>query len=143
MFTTVNWIVYGTPSAVPLEPSKLVRMSLRTTPLSLSTSGPLEPSPGYGPPVSSGITEHVVTAVVPVVVVVTPEVVDVVDDDVPFVVAVALVESFPPEHPATARPSPPRSTSAPRRDTGFVRRSGWSLSGSVMRTGWPPRLHRP
>ncbi|MEU7789878.1 hypothetical protein [Amycolatopsis sp. NPDC049159] len=31
-------------------------MSARTTPLCSSTSGPLEPSPGYGPAVSSGIS---------------------------------------------------------------------------------------
>ena len=31
-------------------------MSLRTTPLSASTFGPLEPSPGNGPAVSSGIS---------------------------------------------------------------------------------------
>ena len=46
----------GTPPAVPLEPPKLDRMSLRTIPLCSSTSGPLEPSPGYGPAVSSGIS---------------------------------------------------------------------------------------
>ena len=33
---------------------KLDRMSLRTTPLCSSTSGPFDPSPGYGPAVSSG-----------------------------------------------------------------------------------------
>ena len=49
-------IVSGTPSAVPDEPPKLVVMSLRTTPLSVSTSGPLVPSPGNGPAVSSGMT---------------------------------------------------------------------------------------
>src|SRR4051794_19788795 len=140
MFTTVNEIVYGTPAAVPVAPSKLVVMSLRTTPFSFSTSGPLEPSPGYGPPVSSGITEHDVTvAVDAAVVVVAPAAVDVVDDDAPFVVAVALLESLPPEHPATASPRPPRSTSAPRRDTGFVRTSSWFPSGSVM----PPGCARP
>ena len=32
-------------------------MSLRTTPLSASAFGPLEPSPGNGPAVSSGIEE--------------------------------------------------------------------------------------
>ncbi|WP_410635980.1 hypothetical protein [Amycolatopsis sp. cmx-4-83] len=31
-------------------------MSARTMPLCSSTSGPLEPSPGYGPAVSSGIS---------------------------------------------------------------------------------------
>ena len=46
----------ATPSATPEAPAKLVVMSLRTTPVSVSTFGPLEPSPGYGPAVSSGIS---------------------------------------------------------------------------------------
>jgi len=37
-------------------------MSLRTTPLSVSALGPLEPSPGYGPAVSSGISSAAVVA---------------------------------------------------------------------------------
>src|SRR5829696_4881882 len=124
MFTTVNWIVYGTPSAVPVMPSKLVVMSLRTTPLSASASGPFEPSPGYGPAVSSGMIVQSVTvaAVEPAVVVAAPDVPEV-DDDAPFVVAVASLLSLPPEHPTTARPRPPSSTSAPRRETGLVTRS--------------------
>ncbi len=36
----------GTPSATPDASPKLLVMSLRTTPLSVSTFGPLEPSPG-------------------------------------------------------------------------------------------------
>ena len=39
-------MVRGTPSALPVAPPKLLVMSLRTTPLSASTSGPFEPSPG-------------------------------------------------------------------------------------------------
>ena len=39
-------MVVGTPLAVPDASPKLVVMSLRTTPLSVSTFGPLEPSPG-------------------------------------------------------------------------------------------------
>ncbi|SDY52861.1 hypothetical protein SAMN05661080_03760 [Modestobacter sp. DSM 44400] len=39
-------MVSGTPSAVVVELPKLERMSLRTMPLSVSTFGPLEPSPG-------------------------------------------------------------------------------------------------
>ena len=35
---------------------KLGRMSLRTIPLWSSTFGPFDPSPGYGPAVSSGIS---------------------------------------------------------------------------------------
>ena len=52
---TVSSIVSGTPSATVVELPKLARMSLRTTPLSVSTLTPLEPSPGNGPAVSSGI----------------------------------------------------------------------------------------
>src|SRR6478609_1111115 len=51
-------IVSGMPSAVPVRSPKLERMSLRTTPLWLRTSGPFEPSPGNGPAVSSGITSQ-------------------------------------------------------------------------------------
>src|SRR6266571_4404679 len=54
--TTVSAIVSGTPAAVPLGPAKLDRMSVRTMPDWVSTSGPLEPSPGNGPAVSSGIS---------------------------------------------------------------------------------------
>jgi hypothetical protein len=46
----------GTPSARPLAAPKLERMSPRTMPESVSTFGPFEPSPGYGPAVSSGIS---------------------------------------------------------------------------------------
>ncbi len=45
----------GTPAAV-VPPSRLERMSLRTMPDRSRTSGPLDPSPGYGPAVSSGIS---------------------------------------------------------------------------------------
>jgi hypothetical protein len=38
--------VNGTPVAVPLDEPKLEWMSRRTMPLSVRTSGPLEPSPG-------------------------------------------------------------------------------------------------
>ena len=46
----------GTPRAFVVEEPKLEVMSLRTTPLSVNTLAPLEPSPGYGPAVSSGIS---------------------------------------------------------------------------------------
>ena len=79
-------MVSGTPAATPAAPLKLLRMSLRTTPDCVSTlTTPLElllvPSPGYGPPVSSGITEHepVVVVVVGVVVVVVVVAVGVVE----------------------------------------------------------------
>ena len=47
-----------------LEP-KLEVMSLRTMPLSVSTLVPLEPSPGYGPAVSSGSSPFAVSLVSP------------------------------------------------------------------------------
>ncbi|MEV4144077.1 hypothetical protein AB0J40_10440 [Amycolatopsis sp. NPDC049691] len=50
--------VIGTPSAVALPVPKVDRMSARTIPLYSSTSGPFESSPGYGPAVSSGISEE-------------------------------------------------------------------------------------
>ena len=43
---------------MPEAPPKLLVMSRRTTPLSVSALGPLEPSPGKGPAVSSGIEEE-------------------------------------------------------------------------------------
>ena len=49
-------MVSGTPVAVVVELPKLERMSWRTTPLCSRMSGPLEPSPGYGPAVSSGMS---------------------------------------------------------------------------------------
>ena len=52
--SSVSSTVVGTPAATPDASPKLLVMSLRTTPLSASTFGPLEPSPGNGPPVSSG-----------------------------------------------------------------------------------------
>jgi hypothetical protein len=51
------------------EAAKLERISLRTTPVRLSTFGPLEPSPGYGPAVSCGTTVHALLVVPPLVVV--------------------------------------------------------------------------
>jgi hypothetical protein len=58
----VSSSVMGAPWAVPLAPPKLLRMSLRTMPLCSSTSGPFEPSPGYGPAVSSGISPDAAVA---------------------------------------------------------------------------------
>ncbi len=51
-------MVRGTPSATVVDEPKLEVMSARTIPLSESTSGPLEPSPGNGPAVSSGMTSQ-------------------------------------------------------------------------------------
>ena len=57
--TSVRVTTSGMPTAVPLRPAKLERMSLRTPPDCPSTLGPLDPSPGYGPAVSEGIVLHV------------------------------------------------------------------------------------
>jgi hypothetical protein len=64
----------GTPSALPLSPAKLDRMSRRTTPDAERTVGPFEPSAGNGPAVSLGIVLHARDGVVgvPGVLVVTP-----------------------------------------------------------------------
>src|SRR5215207_5657781 len=104
------------PSATPDADPKLLVMSLRTMPDSVSTFGPFDPSPGYGPPVSSGIAS---TSVAELDAEDEAEGVLEVPADVPPLDG--LVE--PPEllssaaHPATtARPAPAR-----RRRT-FLRR---------------------
>jgi hypothetical protein len=53
----------GTPSAFVVLDPKLDVMSLRTMPLWVSTFAPLDPSPGYGPDVSSGISPFAVSLV--------------------------------------------------------------------------------
>src|SRR5262245_22017833 len=77
--------VVGTPSAVPIAPAKLERMSPRTTPSWSRAFGPFVPSPGNGPAVSSGIgsvlTAAGVDSVVADVPVVASVVLDVVDGD--------------------------------------------------------------
>ncbi|WP_367616046.1 hypothetical protein [Phycicoccus avicenniae] len=50
------------PGAVALASPKLLVMSERTTPDCSRTSAPFEPSPGYGPAVSSGISTRSVAA---------------------------------------------------------------------------------
>ena len=70
-------------------------MSLRTTPLSLKTFGPLEPSPGNGPAVSPGMVSQATDSLLSVVTAVSEEVAAVaaaiVEADSP--VAVGVVES--------------------------------------------------
>jgi len=62
----VRLIVSGTPVAMVVDEPKLERMSLRTTPLSASTSGPFDSSLWNGPAVSSGMTAQLApTAAVP------------------------------------------------------------------------------
>ena len=60
-------MVSGMPSALVVLEPKLEVMSLRTMPLSVSTFAPLEPSPGYGPAVSSGSSPLAVSLVSPLV----------------------------------------------------------------------------
>src|SRR5262249_42285651 len=82
----------------------------RTTPDCVSTSGPLEPSPGNGPAVSSGIGIDVA----PLVLVVDDDAADVVDGEV---VGSAASEPLPlPQAAATATTAaPPRNCKAWRR----------------------------
>jgi pimeloyl-ACP methyl ester carboxylesterase len=53
----------GTPSALVVLDPKLEVMSRRTMPLWVSTLAPFEPSPGYGPAVSVGISPLAVSLV--------------------------------------------------------------------------------
>src|SRR4051794_39687410 len=97
--TSLSFTVRGTPAAVVVDDPKLDRMSRRTTPLSVRTFGPFEPSPGYGPAVSWGILpgdvgEPVAAAVVlvvavdpPALVVELPPAAVLVDEDVDVVCA--------------------------------------------------------
>ena len=101
--TSCSLTVSGTPSAVPLAPATLVRMSWRTMPariraLATPLTDELVPSAGYGPPVSSGMTLQVaLLAVVPVVPVLP----------LPLVVAVValvlVVPALPPPQLASGR----------------------------------------
>jgi hypothetical protein len=95
----------STPSAVPVPDPKLERMSRRTTPSSVSTFGPFEPSPGYGPAVSSGIGSPQSEASADDVLV--EDVVDVdvdVDDD-----EVVEDDGSRPQAPRATRPAPASS----------------------------------
>src|SRR4051794_18826052 len=107
MSVTVSVMVSGTPWATPLAPPKLERMSLRTIPLWDRALGPLDPSPGYGPAVSSGMTAQL-AAVAAVVV----EVVDgaVVVDEVaapPAASELELLDRQPMAPAAANRAAPP------------------------------------
>jgi hypothetical protein len=102
--STVN----GTPSATPVAEPMLERRSLRTMSASVSTLGPLEPSPGNGPAVSSGIGSQLVTAADGVELSVAAV------ESTPDVAAVvpALAAALPQAARATA---PPASASSRRR----------------------------
>ena len=106
------------PSAVPLAEPKLDRMSLRTIPDSVSTFGPFEPSPGYGPDVSSGISSQL--AAVSAALGVVGEAAPVSSDPVP-VEPVAGVSSSEAHPTSVASPTPANRVNARRRLS--VRRS--------------------
>src|SRR5256885_2009988 len=114
----VSSIVVGTPVAVPLSEPKLLVRSLRTMPSWVSTFGPFEPSPGYGPAVSSGIASDTSTLELAMLVLVVVEE-EVVDDEEPELVdAPAAVLLSDDEHPMrAAAPTPPSMVSARRRVT--------------------------
>jgi hypothetical protein len=107
------------PSAVPLASPNDDRMSLRTIPLCASTSGPLDPSPGQGPAVSSGISPLAVA----------PAADDELAEELP------LLESDPQAaSPTEAAPTP--STPSIRRRLNSVPRSKpspWSTTSSSGR----------
>src|SRR3954470_16987343 len=122
-------IVSGTPSATVVDVPKLDRMSLRTTPAWVRTSGPFEPSPGNGPAVSSGT--GVVLEPDPLVVL-EPEARVVV---VPTARDAALFDVAQPARATT--PTPPNNLRSSRRS--MLQRYG--RSGSPKR-GSAQLLHR-
>src|ERR671914_2085873 len=124
--------VVGTPSATPEALPKLFVMSSRTTPLSVRTLGPFDPSPGNGPAVSSGISD-----VVPA------------DDSVSEDVAVAeapevVSPSEPPQAATMTEPTPPANRpTAVRRETrrgrAYERPPAWSsVAASYLSMSTPP-----
>src|SRR5690349_13139914 len=142
MVNTVRRRVIGTPSAVVVDVPKLDRMSLRMIPLSVSTFGPLVPSPGYGPLVSSGISVSVPPAAARAVV--DPAAEDALDeepaaaDDEPD--AAEDVEVTPQAaSPSVAAPSP-KAFSIRRRLTRVVTSNDrpWSTSSSSGRASGRP-----
>jgi hypothetical protein len=116
---TVSLMTSGTPSAVVVEEPKLERMSLRTMPESSSTLGPFDPSPGYGPPVSSGT---LVRSALPEDEPVVPEV-ELGAEVVPFEAEPCpVVPEAPHAASRAAAPTPPNRPRTRRRSTS-VRRS--------------------
>ena len=91
---------------MPVAPAMLERMSLRTMPARISALATpltllLVPSPGYGPPVSSGITAHAVL-----------------DEAVVGAVVVAVVD-------ATLAPPPPQPAIGSAAAPANSQRSDW------------------
>ena len=112
----------GTPSAVVVELPKLEVMSGRTTPSCASTSGPLVPSPGNGPAVSSGIVVQSPAA---------DEFVTLVVSGDPVVVSgVEVLSSSPEPHPTrtTSAPPPSRARARRRLNVSRPRSSGMRLN---------------
>jgi hypothetical protein len=130
-FTICSFNVVGMPAAVALPGDTLVRISLRTMPDKVSAFAVplpllLVPSPGYGPPVSSGMTAQVPVAGV-VVVVVLPVLDDPVLDD-PVLddpVAAAVSPDVPPPPPQPASGTAAADANSQRSDW---RRLDWVAS---------------
>src|SRR5262245_43002051 len=129
-------MVEVTPSAVPLDEPKLERMSWRTTPLSVRTLTPFEPSPGYGPAVASGLSpigplaldEPVAATVVAVVPAAEP-----LDEPAAPLAAVVALELVPFDAQPTraSTPAPPSSCSIRRRLTNVARSKAGGPSSGV------------
>src|SRR5918995_1406822 len=136
--STVSVIVSGTPTATADADPKLVVMSLRTMPVSVRTLTPLEPSPGYGPAVSSGISVPVDDVTVSDSAPVEPAP-DVLDGPGESAVSDSSVLPMPQLARAAARPAPPNNVSVRLRlsvGRSWERPLSWSCSSSscVMRS---------
>src|SRR5689334_11306845 len=119
-------MVSGTPSAERVEEPKLARMSDRTMPLWVSAFGPLEPSPGYGPAVSSGMVFSASEAVAPE------------EDDVVVGSAEVVIDGA---QATRVRPAaPPSSDNACLRPT-RVARSNWRPRSWLSVMGTRLRRH--
>src|SRR6187431_3315204 len=131
MFRSSSLMVSGTPVATVVDVPKLDVMSWRTTPLWLSRSGPLEPSPGNGPAVSSGMTVQLAAAAADA---------DAVADEP--AVAPGVIDAAPGAQAAIAAPTPARPMifrtwrRARRVDTSNAR--PWSKTGSLASANGRP-----
>ena len=129
----MNEIVYGTPSAVPLDAVE-ARADVRADDAALAehvgTVRSVTRDTDHG--LLRDHRDDVTVAVVPVVVVVAPDRrrrARRASRPRRRCRAVGVVAT---EQPATASPSPPSSARAPRRDTGRVRTSGSGLSSDAL-----------
>jgi hypothetical protein len=131
-FSIFRRIVSGTPAATPLAPAALDRISLRTMPdrtsaLATPLALRLVPSPGYGPPVSSGITEQ---TALPLPVLAAPVVVVELDRPKP---SSALT---PPPHPASGKTALPAPANSQRSDWRRVADRASMRARSAPRLRW-------